>query len=113
MKAVALRELIGFAQSFMPPDEAMLQFRTAYTDAALAFDEGSAPTEFDMSIAEDVISRSVGNMESLSVGNMVRAFVERGAFYITDLLAIIQGVWFYFEFLQDLVLSSIVHSTQG
>ncbi len=113
MKAVALRELIGFAQSFMPPDEAMLQFRTAYTDAALAFDEGSAPTEFDMSIAEDVISRSVGNMESLSVGNMVRAFVERGAIDITDVLAIIQGARFYFEFMQDLVQSSIEHISQG
>ena len=97
----------------MPPEEALAQFQLAYKGAGLIFDEASYPTEFDVSVAEEMISRSVGNMESLSVGNMVRAFVERGAIDISDVLTIIQGARFYFEFMQELVQSSIEHISQG
>lgn len=110
---VTLRELIGFAQSFMPPEEAMNQFCQAYNGAGLAFDEDNTVGDFDITVAEEIISRSVGNMESLSIGNMVRAFVERGAISITDVLSIIQGARFYFEFMQELVQSSIEHISQG
>jgi PAS domain S-box-containing protein len=51
--------------------------------------------------------------QSLSIGNMVRAFVERGAIAIADVLSIIQGARFYFEFMQELVQSSIEHISQG
>lgn len=110
---VTLQELIGFAQSFMPPEEAMLQFRRAYTDANRFFDLEISTSQFDIDIAENIISRSVGNMESLSIGNMVRAFVERGAIEIADVLSIIQGARFFFEFMQELVQSSIEHISQG
>jgi signal transduction histidine kinase len=110
---VTLQELIGFAQSFMPPEEAMLQFRRAYTDANRLFDLEISTSQFDIDIAENIISRSVGNMESLSIGNMVRAFVERGAIEIADVLSIIQGARFFFEFMQELVQSSIEHISQG
>jgi signal transduction histidine kinase len=112
---VALRELIGFAQSFMPPDEAILQFRQAYAGAGLVFDLQVSASQFDIEVAEEIITRSVGNMESesLSIGNMVRAFVERGAVAIADVLSIIQGARFYFEFMQELVQSSIEHISQG
>jgi len=113
MKAVALRELIGFAQSFMPPGEALLQFQQAYLDQGLVFEDASHPSDMDVAIAEDIISRSVGNMESLSVGNMVRAFVQRCSIEISDVLSIIQGARFYFEFMQELVQSSIEHISQG
>jgi signal transduction histidine kinase len=110
---VKLGELIGFSQSFMPPEEAMLQFRKAYAAAKREFDLGLSASQFDIEVAEEVISRSVGNMESLSIGNMVRAFVERGAIAIADVLSIIQGARFYFEFMQELVQSSIEHISQG
>ena len=110
---VTLEELIGFAQSFMPPEEAMLQFKQAYTDANRLFHLEIPTSQFDIDIAENIISRSVGNMESLSIGNMVRAFVERGAIAIVDVLSIIQGARFYFEFMQELVQSSIEHISQG
>jgi PAS domain S-box-containing protein len=110
---VALNELIGFAQSFMPPEEAILQFRKAYLGAGREFDVTKSADNFDVDVAEEIISRSVGNMESLSIGNMVRAFVERGAIAISDVLSIIQGARFYFEFMQELVQSSIEHISQG
>lgn len=112
---VALHELIGFAQSFMPPDEAILQFRQAYAGAGRVFDLQMLASQFDIEVAEEIITRSVGNMESesLSIGNMVRAFVERGAVAIADVLSIIQGARFYFEFMQELVQSSIEHISQG
>lgn len=110
---VVLRDLIGFAQSFMPPDEAMVQFRQAYAGAGKVFDAQKLADEFDINVAEEIISRSVGNMESLSIGNMVRAFVGHGAIAIADVLSIIQGARFYFEFMQELVQSSIEHISQG
>lgn len=110
---VALSELIGFSQSFMPPEEALLQFREAYLGAGREFDVARPADDFDVGVAEEIISRSVGNMESLSIGNMVRAFVERGAIAIADVLSIIQGARFYFEFMQELVQSSIEHISQG
>lgn len=112
---VLLGELIGFCQSFMPPDEAMLQFEKAYVDLGLSFNSQAAASQFDIEVAETIITRSVGNMESesLSIGNMVRAFVERGAIAIADVLSIIQGARFYFEFMQELVQSSIEHISQG
>ena len=112
---VTLRELIGFSQSFMPPEEALLQFRQAYAGVNQIFDLDVAASQFDIDVAEEIITRSVGNMESqsLSIGNMVRAFVERGAIAIADVLSIIQGARFYFEFMQELVQSSIEHISQG
>ncbi|HSC76200.1 MAG TPA: NahK/ErcS family hybrid sensor histidine kinase/response regulator [Pseudomonadales bacterium] len=97
----------------MPPEEAMLQFRKAYAATNQVFDLEVSASQFDIDVAEEIISRSVGNMESLSVGNMVRAFVERGAIAIADVLSIIQGARFYFEFMQELVQSSIEHISQG
>ncbi len=108
-----LRDLIGFAQSFMPPEEALVQFHQAYAGGGRNFDAGKIADEFDIQIAEEIISRSVGNMESLSIGNMVRAFVQRGAIAISDVLSIIEGARFYFEFMQELVQSSIEHISQG
>jgi PAS domain S-box-containing protein len=112
---VTLRELIGFSQSFMPPEEALLQFRQAYAGVNQIFDLDVAASQFDIDVAEEIITRSVGNMESqsLSIGNMVRAFVERGAIAIADVLSIIHGARFYFEFMQELVQSSIEHISQG
>lgn len=113
MKAVALRELIAFVQSFMAPGEALIQFQQAYKADKKTFNESTSASEFDMAVAEEIISGSVGNMEALSVGNMVRAFVERGAIAITDVLGIMRGARVYFEFMQELVQSSIEHISQG
>ncbi len=111
--AVALRELIGFAQSFMPPEEALLQFQRAYAEAGREIDLERPADDFDSGVAEDMIGRSVGSMESLSIGNMVRAFVDRGSVAIADVLSIIQGARYFFEFMQELVQSSIEHISQG
>lgn len=110
---VTLRDLIGFAQNFMPPEEAVVQFKQAYTGAQLQFELSNAACEFDIVIAEEAISRSVGNIDSQAIGNMVRAFVGRGAIEIADVLSIIQSARFYFEFMQELVQSSIEHISQG
>jgi PAS domain S-box-containing protein len=110
---VALRDLVDFAQSFMPPEEAIIQFRQAYAGANRNLDLDNKACEFDIAVAEEAISRSVGNMESLSIGNMVRAFVEHGTVAIADVLSILKGARFYFEFMQELVQSSIEHISQG
>lgn len=109
----SLQELIGFVQSFMPPEEAASQFAFAYEEAGRTLDLAAAPAEFDLDVAQALIGRAVGNMETISVGNMVRAFVEDGAIAIADVLSIIQGARFYFEFMQELVQSSIEHISQG
>lgn len=98
---VGLRDLVDFAQSFMPPDEATVQFQQAYAGANKHFDLDSKASDFDIAVAEEIISRSVGNMESLSIGNMVRAFVEQGTVAIADVLSILKGARFYFEFMQE------------
>ena len=110
---VALKELIDFAQGFMPPDEAMLKFRLAYTEAKKNLDPENTVSVFDIEIAEEIICHSVGNTESTAIGNMVRAFVGRGAVQIADVLSIISGARFFFEFMQELVQSSIEHISQG
>lgn len=110
---VALKELIGFAQGFMPPDEAMLRFQDAYALAKKCFDPDAAVSVFDIDVAEEIICHSVGNTESSAIGNMVRAFVGRGAVQIADVLSIISGARFFFEFMQELVQSSIEHISQG
>lgn len=110
---VVLKELIGFAQGFMPPDEAMLKFQHAYTAAGKEFDADTAVSSFDIDVAEKIICHSVGNTESSAIGNMVRAFVGRGAIEIADVLSIISGARYFFEFMQELVQSSIEHISQG
>lgn len=110
---VALKELIGFAQGFMPPDEAMLKFQYAYSEAKKEFDPENVVSAFDIDVAEEIICHSVGNTESTAIGNMVRAFVGRGAVQIADVLSIISGARFFFEFMQELVQSSIEHISQG
>ncbi len=110
---VALKELIGFAQGFMPPDEATLRFQDAYAVAEKCFDPEAAVSVFDIDVAEEMICHSVGNTESSAIGNMVRAFVGRGAVQIADVLSIISGARFFFEFMQELVQSSIEHISQG
>jgi iron-sulfur cluster repair protein YtfE (RIC family) len=56
---VTLRELIGFSQSFMPPEEALLQFRQAYAGVNQIFDLDVAASQFDIDVAEEIITRSV------------------------------------------------------
>ena len=112
-KQVSLRELIEFAQSFMPPDQAMILFRQAYAEAGLTLDVAAPADVFASELAEKIISRSVGSIESPSISNMVRAFVDDSAIAIADVLSIIQGARFYFEFMQELVQSSIEHISQG
>ncbi len=110
---VALKELIEFAQGFMPPDEATIKFRQAYADQGKEFSSELAVSVFDIDVAEEIICHSVGNTESVAIGNMVRAFVGRGAVQIADVLSIISGARFFFEFMQELVQSSIEHISQG
>lgn len=111
--SVSLAELISFAQNFMPPDEALRLFEQAYVSANIVFDPAAAVSGFDVDVAGEIISRSVGNPDSVSIGNMVRAFVQRSAVDIADVLSIIKGARFYFEFMQELVQSSIEHISQG
>jgi signal transduction histidine kinase len=112
-ETASLRELIEFAQNFMPPEDALLQFQQAYIDAGRSMDLDQPAETFDSDVAKEMIGRSVGSMESLSIGNMVSAFVERGALPIVDVLSIIQGARYFFEFMQELVQSSIQHISQG
>ena len=113
IQPVTLCELIGFAQSFMPPDSARELFAQAYEQRGLVMNDASVPTDFDLTVAEDSITRSVGNIEVFAIGNLVRAFVDRSSVAIHDVLRIIDGARFYFEFMQDLVQSSIEHISQG
>lgn len=111
--AVKLGELIDFSQSFLPAGQALEKFELAYRDTSRLFDLSGRAGEFDIAVAEDIICNSVGSAESAPIGNMVRAFVERGAIEIDDVLRIIEGARFFFEFMQDLVQSSIEHISQG
>lgn len=113
IQQTTLCELIGFAQSFMPPDSARDLFIEAYEQQGLVFDDAKPPTDFDLTVAEAIITRSVGNTEVFAIGNLVRAFVDRSSVAIHDVLRIIDGARFYFEFMQDLVQSSIEHISQG
>ncbi len=110
---VLLKELIEFAQGFMPPDEATIKFQQAYAAQGKAFSGELVVSTFDIDVAEEIICQSVGNTESVAIGNMVRAFVVRGAVQIADVLSIISGARFFFEFMQELVQSSIEHISQG
>lgn len=110
---VTLNDLIEFSQSFLPAGQALDKFEVAYQEAGRYFDLAQRAGQFDIAIAEDIICDSVGSEESSSIGNMVRAFVERGAIDIDDVLSIIEGARFFFEFMQELVQSSIEHISQG
>jgi signal transduction histidine kinase len=108
-----LRELISFSENFMPPGSAQEEFRRAYDVLGQDCDESRTPTEFDIAVAESLIAHSVGNTEGFAIGNLVRAYVNRSAVAIHDVLKIIDGARCYFEFMQDLVQSSIEHISQG
>src|SRR5690606_30023274 len=69
--------------------------------------------EIDRQIAEDIIRESVGIVDERSVSNLVGAFVDQGALHIRDVLQIIDGARVFFEFMQELVQSSIEHISQG
>src|SRR5690606_26580769 len=47
-----------------------------------------------------------------SVSNLVAAFVEQGSLDIKDVIRIISGARVFFEFMQELVQSSIEHISQ-
>lgn len=111
--SVTVEELIGFVQSFLPPDEAIVIFRTAYLENNVPFDIRAIVTDIDRHIAEKIIRESVGVGDQLSVSHLVAAFVEQGSLDIEDVIRIISGARVFFEFMQELVQSSIEHISQG
>lgn len=111
--AVTVEELIGFVQNFLPPDEAIIIFRNTYFEEKVPFDLYAKVTEIDRQIAEKIIRESVGVVDQGAVGNLVAAFVEQGSLDIKDVVRIIGGARVFFEFMQELVQSSIEHISQG
>lgn len=113
MYKVTVEQLIRFVQSFLPPDEAIIIFREAYLQQKVPFDISEKVTEVDRQIAEKIIRESVGIVDHKSVKNLVGAFVHQGALDIKDVIKIIEGAHVFFEFMQELVQSSIEHISQG
>ena len=111
--AVTVEELVGFVQSFLPPDEAILIFRNSYLEQKVPFRIEKKVEEIDRQIAEKIIRESVGIVDQRSVSNLVGAFVEQGSLDIRDVVRIIDGARVFFEFMQELVQSSIEHISQG
>jgi signal transduction histidine kinase len=111
--SVTVEELIGFAQSFLPPDEAIKIFKNTYLEKNVFFDICAKVTEIDRQIAEKIIRESVGVVDEASVGNLVTAFIDQGSLDIKDVVRIIAGARVFFEFMQELVQSSIEHISQG
>ncbi len=112
-KTVTVQQLADFVQSFLPPDTANDIFVEAYTVKNLAFNPEALVTEQDREVAEQIIRDSVGVVDRDSVGNLVSAFIEQGSLHIQDVLRIIEGARVFFEFMQELVQSSIEHISQG
>lgn len=110
---VTVKELVGFVQSFLPADEGIVVFREAYLEQSIPFDLDSFVSDNDKDIAEKIIRDSVGIIEELSISNLVGAFVEQGSLQIKDVTQILDGARVFFEFMQDLVQSSIEHISQG
>lgn len=111
--SVTVEELIGFVQSFLPPDEAIIIFRNTYQEKNIPFDIQEKVTDIDRHIAEKIIRESVGVGDQMSVSHLVVAFVEQGSLDIKDVIGILSGARVFFEFMQELVQSSIEHISQG
>jgi len=110
---VTVEQLINFVQSFLPPDEAVVMFREAYAEQNMLLDLTAFVEEEDRQVAEKIVRESVGVVEPHSVGNLVGSFVEQGSLHIRDVIQILEGARVFFEFMQDLVQSSIEHISQG
>ena len=110
---VNLQQLVDFVQSFLPPNEAIRIFREAYQARNLPLDLQIQVTEQDRQIAEQIVRESVGVIDKSAVTNLIGSFVEQGTLHIHDVLRIIEGARVFFEFMQELVQSSIEHISQG
>jgi PAS domain S-box-containing protein len=110
---VAVQQLVDFVQSFLPPNEALVIFRKAYGDRKLPLALQSRVTEQDRQIAEQIVRESVGVIDKGAVTNLIGSFVEQGTLHIHDVMRILEGARVYFEFMQELVQSSIEHISQG
>ncbi|MCB1614815.1 MAG: PAS-domain containing protein [Pseudomonadales bacterium] len=108
-----LKELVQFAQSFLPNDEAEKRFRDHYKKTGQHLDFSRPVTQEDRDLADEIIKSSVGNIDGKSLANMIDAFVDKGTVAIEDLISILDGAREFFEFMQDLVQSSIEHISQG
>lgn len=109
----SLRELIQFVQSFLPNDEAERSFREYYARQGRELDFDGQVTPEDRKLADEIIQASVGNIDGASLSNMIDAFVDKGTVAIEDLISILEGAREFFEFMQELVQSSIEHISQG
>ena len=110
---VTVQQLVDFVQSFLPPNEALVIFKEAYVQRGVELDLNSIVTEQDRQIAEGIVRASVGVIDKSAVTNLIGSFVEQGTLHIRDVLRIIDGARVFFEFMQELVQSSIEHISQG
>lgn len=110
---VTLQQLVDFVQSFLPPNEALVIFREAYRTRDVSLDLERQVDELDREIAEQIVRDSVGVIDKSAVSNLIGSFVEQGTLHIRDVLRIIEGARVFFEFMQELVQSSIEHISQG
>jgi PAS domain S-box-containing protein len=110
---VTVKQLVDFVQSFLPPNEALVIFKEAYAKLGVPLDLNVIVSEQDRQIAEGIVRDSVGVIDKSSVANLIGSFVEQGTLHIRDVLRIIDGARVFFEFMQELVQSSIEHISQG
>lgn len=110
---VTVQQLVDFVQSFLPPNEALVIFREAYAARNVPLNLDAIVSELDREIAESIVRDSVGVIDKSAVANLIGSFVEQGTLHIRDVLRIIEGARVFFEFMQDLVQSSIEHISQG
>jgi len=110
---VTVKQLVDFVQSFLPPNEALIIFKEAYVQRDVPLDLDRIVSEQDRQIAESIVRDSVGVIDKSAVTNLIGAFVEQGTLHIRDVLRIIDHARIFFEFMQELVQSSIEHISQG
>lgn len=110
---VTVQQLVDFVQSFLPPNEALIIFKEAYQQRSIPLDLQRQVNGVDREIAEHIVRESVGVIDKSAVTNLIGSFVEQGTLHIRDVLRIIEGARVFFEFMQELVQSSIEHISQG
>ena len=112
---VTLGDLINFAESFSSPDTANATFASYYTSVNQEMNLDAPCTEEDKRVAKNLITSSIGTVgvSSEPIEKLVEVFLDQGSLPITDVLAIVDNARQFFEFMQELVQSSIENISLG
>ena len=110
-----LGDLISFAENFSSPDVAKQVFNTHYLQKGIPIDLNAPWTEDDKIVAENMITQAISTVggEIDSIKKLVEVFLDNGSLPIGDVLSIVHNARQFFEFMQELVQSSIENISLG